>query len=139
MKTYSTMHVVKSEDLNHHGTLFAARGAAWIVEAGLVAAALEHGNMDEVVMRNICNMAFTKPVEKGTMLNFESRIVKTGTTSITVYVQAVNAMTKEKYIESFIVYVTVASGMGGKKPHGIVLDETTDEEELLLRERAAAL
>lgn len=33
MKKYYTTHLVKSEDLNHHGTLFAARTASWFVEA----------------------------------------------------------------------------------------------------------
>ena len=39
MKIYETLHLVKGEDLNHHGTLFAARAAAWLVEAGFAAAA----------------------------------------------------------------------------------------------------
>lgn len=33
MKKYYTTHLVKSEDLNHHGTLFAARMASRFVEA----------------------------------------------------------------------------------------------------------
>ena len=32
-------HLVKGEDLNHHRTLFAGRGAEWLVEAGFIAAA----------------------------------------------------------------------------------------------------
>lgn len=139
MIVYTNVHLVKSEDLNHHDTLFAARGCAWIVEAGLTAAACEHGNLDEVVMRTVSNLSFSKPVPKGTMLSFESRVVQVGTSSITVYVRGVNAITGEQYIEAFIVYVTVHSDMSGKKAHGIILDETTDEEELLLRKRAAQL
>ena len=34
-----TSRLVKSEDLNHHGTLFAGRTAEWFVEAGFVSAA----------------------------------------------------------------------------------------------------
>lgn len=33
MRKYYTTHLVKSEDLNHHGTLFAARMASRFVEA----------------------------------------------------------------------------------------------------------
>lgn len=139
MKNYSTVHLVKSEDLNHHGTLFAARAAAWFVEAGLTPAVVEHGNMDEVVMRNIQNMSFVKPVLKGTMLTLESKIVAAGTTSLTTVVVGKNALSGEQYFEGYITYVTVNSGLGGKKPHGIVLDETEDEEELRQRETAAKL
>ncbi|MDP2989667.1 MAG: hypothetical protein Q8O57_03775 [Kiritimatiellota bacterium] len=37
--TYVTNHLVKSEDLNHHGTLYAGRTAEWFVESGFIAAA----------------------------------------------------------------------------------------------------
>ena len=40
MQPVLTHHFVKSEDLNHHGTLFAGRTAEWFVEAGLMAAAV---------------------------------------------------------------------------------------------------
>ncbi|MEL7655970.1 MAG: acyl-CoA thioesterase, partial [Bacillota bacterium] len=43
MKYYQISHLVKSEDLNHHGTLFAGRSAEWLVEAAFVAAASQHG------------------------------------------------------------------------------------------------
>ena len=33
MKEYKISHLIKSEDLNHHGTLFAGRTAEWLVEA----------------------------------------------------------------------------------------------------------
>ena len=32
------MHLVRSEDLNHHGTLFAGQMAKWLVEAGVITA-----------------------------------------------------------------------------------------------------
>ena len=42
MKKYYATHLVKSEDLNHHGTLFAARTASWFVESAFIAAACEY-------------------------------------------------------------------------------------------------
>ena len=39
IQALSIYHLVKSEDLNHHRTLFAGRGAEWLVEAGFIAAA----------------------------------------------------------------------------------------------------
>jgi len=38
-QTFHYDRLVKSEDLNHHGTLFAGRSAEWFVEAGFIAAA----------------------------------------------------------------------------------------------------
>ncbi len=139
MKKYETIHLVKSEDLNHHGTLFAARGAAWLVEAGFAAAACEYGSTDEVVMRNLQNMSFYKPVQKGAALCLESRVVYAGTTSLVVSVLARNAMTREPYFDGYITYVTVEAGIGKKKAHGLKLDETTDEEEMELRKMAEQL
>lgn len=129
MEKYTMPFLVKSEDLNHHGTLFAARAASWFVEAGLLAAVKTHGNLNEIVMRNILDMSFTKPVQNGTMLEFQARVVYAGSTSLVAGIVAKNACTGEKYMEGYIAYVTVESGMGGKKPHGITLDEAADDEE----------
>lgn len=136
MRTYETMHLVKNEDLNHHGTLFAARAAAWVVEAGFAAAACEHGSTDEVVMRNLQNMSFQKPVQKGTALRFISRVVYTGTTSLMVAVAAKDAMSGEQFIEGYITFVTIEAVTGRKMAHSLVLDDTKEEEELQLRKRA---
>ena len=38
METLTIHHLVKGEDLNHHRTLYAGRGAEWLVEAGFIAA-----------------------------------------------------------------------------------------------------
>ena len=38
IKPYTTYRLIKSEDLNHHGTLFAGRSAEWFVESGFIAA-----------------------------------------------------------------------------------------------------
>lgn len=139
MKIYETLQLVKSEDLNHHGTLFAARAAAWLIEAGFTTAACEHGDTDEIVLRNLQSMSFAKPVQKGTVVRFASRVVAAGNTSLTVAVTAKNALTEEQAIEGFITFVTIDKTTVGKKPHNIVLDEAVDEEERLLREKAQRL
>ncbi len=59
--TYNIHHLVKSEDLNHHGTLFAGRCAEWFVEAGFIAAAsLTHP--ENIVCSKIHGMVFSRPV-----------------------------------------------------------------------------
>ena len=144
MKVYETLHLVKGEDLNHHGTLFAARAAAWLVEAGFAAAACEHGDTNEIVLRNLQNMSFSKPVKKGTVVRFESRVVYAGSTSLMVAVTAKDAMTEEQAIEGFITFVTIDKETGKKKQHSVMLDEVVPdeaagEEEQKLREKALQL
>ena len=41
-------HLVRPEDLNHHGTLFAGQTAKWLVEAGVIAAARLTGKAEDV-------------------------------------------------------------------------------------------
>lgn len=139
MKQHETLHLVKQEDLNHHGTLFAARAASWVVESGFTTAALERGNTDDIVLRNLQNMSFFKPIQPGTLVKFTGRVVHTGSSSMMVAVTAKNAMTGEAAIEAFITFVTIDKEKGGKKPHGIVLDEAVDAEESALREKAQQL
>ena len=99
MKKYGTSHLVAGADLNHHGTLFAARAAAWFVEAAFVAASCTYGK-NEIVCLNIQNMSFKRPVKPGTILNFEARVVLTGKTSFIVAVSASDAFSEEKVIET---------------------------------------
>lgn len=139
MKEYETLHLVKEEDLNHHGTLFAARAAAWLVEAGFATAACEHGNTDEVVMRNLQNMSFSKSIKRGTVVKFAGRVVYAGSTSLIVAVTAKDALTGEQAIEGYITFVTIDKDTGKKMPHKVVLDEASNEEERQLRAKVKRL
>lgn len=135
MKVYETSHLVKGEDLNHHGTLFAARAAAWLVEAAFAAAGCAYGK-NELVCRNLHQMSFTKPVQPGTILKFSSRVAAAGKTSFMVAVTAADAFSGQQAFEGMITFVTVDEQTGKKKEHGIVLDEAADEEEQRIREAA---
>lgn len=136
MKVYETLHLVKGEDLNHHGTLFAARAAAWLVEAAFAAAACTCQDASEIVCRNLHHMSFSRPVRKGSVVRIVSRIVYTGKSSLMAAVEFEDAMSGEKAVEGFVTFVTVEEETGQKKEHGIVLDEAQDEREKALRERA---
>lgn len=136
MKVYETHHLVKGEDLNHHGTLYAARAAAWFVEAAFAAVACTQGSAEGIVCRNLHNMSFSKPVSKGSVVDISSRVVYVGETSLMVAVEVVDAMSGEKAVDGFVTFVTIEQGSGRKKAHGIVLDEPQDEAESKLRRRA---
>ncbi len=139
MRKYDSIHLVKSEDLNHHGTLFAARTASWFVESAFAAAAATHKNSSEVLCRNIHGMSFSIPVSLGDVICFSSRVVRTGNTSITVNVRVSSALSGTKQVSGFITFVTIDHETGKARRHGITLDDTNDEEELLDRAEANRL
>jgi len=139
LKYYKISHLVKSEDLNHHGTLFAGRSAEWLVEAAFVAAAASHGKPQNVLCVNIHGFTFKKPVQKGDIITFYSKVAKAGNTSITVYVKAVSEITAATHVDGFLTFVCVEPETEIKIRHGIVIDEPADEEERQIRQRAAKL
>ncbi|MBQ7174759.1 MAG: acyl-CoA thioesterase [Lachnospiraceae bacterium] len=133
-QTLVTNRFVKSEDLNHHGTLFAGRSAEWFIEAGLMAVS---GILpaDNIVCVKLNEMSFTTPVNLGDIARFEATPVYAGKSSIITY----NAVYvgEKKLIEGFITYVNIDAN-GKAQPHGITLTAETEEEKLL-QERAAKL
>lgn len=139
MKYYQISHLVKSEDLNHHGTLFAGRSAEWLVEAAFVAAASQHGRPQDVLCVNIHGFTFSKPVEKGDVVTFYSSVARVGTTSITVYVKVMSEILGTTHVDGFLTFVCVEPDTKRKRAHGIVMDEPKDEEEASVRQRADQL
>lgn len=138
MRQYETLHLVAGEDLNHHGTLFAARAAGWFVEAAFTAAACAYGK-NEIVCRNLNSMSFKRPVQPGTVLKFLTRIVYTGKSSFIVDVSAVDALNGEEAIEGMVTFVTVDEKTGKKTEHQIMLDEPEDDKERERRKAAEKL
>ena len=132
IETITTWHLVKGEDLNHHGTLYAGRGTEWMVEAGFIAASLAAGDEHVVCMR-INSLLFRKAVPKGEMVAFESGVVHTGRTSLTVYVKVINGRTREFVVDGFFTYVRV-NAEGRAIPHGIVIEPSNDAERKLYDE-----
>lgn len=139
MKQYETLRLVKTEDLNHHGTLFAARAAAWFVETAFTAAGCVCGGSEGIVCRNLHTMSFQKPVQNGTILRFLARVTATGSSSFLVMVRAEDATDGVVYIEGAVTFVTIEQESGKKRVHHITLDDTTDEEELRQRREAVRI
>jgi acyl-CoA hydrolase len=139
MKYYQISHLIKSEDLNHHGTLFAGRSAEWLVESAFVAAASQHGRPQDIVCVNIHGFTFKRPVRKGDIITYFSKVAKVGTTSITVYVKVMSEIHKTTHVDGFLTFVCVDPESETKRPHSIVIDEPADEEEKEVRDRANRL
>lgn len=131
---YTSMHLVKGEDLNHHGTLFAGRTAEWFVESGFISAA-SATKPENIVCLKIHGMTFTRPIRKGELVSFTSRIVMTGETKLVSYIE-VKASGKLA-VRGFITFVHV--DLEGKSlPHGLNFVPQT-EEEIALNKEAQAL
>ena len=129
-QVHSIYHLVKSEDLNHHGTLYAGRTAEWFVDAGFIAAALLT-KPENIVCLKIHGMSFTAPVKKGEIVKFDSRIVYAGKTSLVAYISINN--TQGTILKGFITFVHV--DLNGKStPHGIAINPLTPEDQELYQQ-----
>jgi acyl-CoA hydrolase len=128
-------HLIKSEDLNHHGTLFAGRSAEWFVESGFVAAATL-ARPENIVCLKIHGMMFKSPVSLGDIVRFDSKIILTGRSRIIVYVD-VTKKDGSQVCDGFITFVHVDKD-GKAVPHGIEIEAVTPEDQAL-QEQAKAL
>ena len=128
--------LVKSEDLNHHGTLFAGRSAEWFVEAGFIAAASVLPSQNIVCLK-IHGLTFTQPIQAGEIARFESKIVHTGRSSLVVSIQLKIQNHDEPVLTGFITFVNINEG-GKAEPHGLEL-ELISAEDILLNQQAREL
>lgn len=119
-------HLIKSEDLNHHNTLYAGRTAEWFVETGFVAAA-SLIPPESVVCMKIHGMEFMHPVHVGEIANFEGQVVFAGRSSLITHI---NMQVRDQMIvEGFITFIHVDAD-GNPLPHGIVIEPATPEEQM---------
>ncbi|MBN2688922.1 MAG: acyl-CoA thioesterase [Deltaproteobacteria bacterium] len=136
IETFVTNRMVKGEDLNHHGTLFAGRTAQWFVEAGFIAAA-NLTSPESTLCLKIHGMLFKKPVNMGSVIRFESKVVHAGRTSLVTHVRLFFSQNDEFLLEGFITFIHVGEN-GRPKPHKITI-EAVDPEDVELQNQAKAL
>lgn len=121
-QVYYYHRLVKSEDLNHHRTLFAGRCAEWFVEAGFIAVASVL-SPHHVVCLKIHGLTFTRPVRSGSIVRFESKIVETGNTSLKVSVALFLQTLDAPIVTGYITFIHV-NDEGQPEPHGLTLDQS---------------
>lgn len=131
-----SMRLIKSEDLNHHGTLFAGRTAEWFVEAGFVAAA-NLLNPKNVVCLQIHGMYFSAPAHPGEVLKFTSKIVLTGSSSLMAYVTVSKMNDDRSLVNGFVTYIHVDENTR-PVPHNIEIVPETEEDIRLYEEAVRA-
>jgi acyl-CoA thioesterase YciA len=99
------------QDANVVGTLFGGQMVSWMDIAAAKAAFrfLKGTEADVAVTRAIDSIEFTKPVYVGNWVNFESRIIKTGNSSIVIQVDAYKENHKEEKILACTAIFTMVS------------------------------
>lgn len=138
MRTIVSTHLIKSEDLNHHGTLYAGRMAEWFVEGAFIAAARLYGNPENIVCAKMHGLRFNGPATKGDTIELDTRVVYTGNTSLTVYGRVTKNDGEKVLVDGFVTFVCVDHD-GRKMPHHLTLDAPLDEEDSRLRAIAKEL
>lgn len=138
MEIVKISRLVKSEDLNHHGTLFAGRGAEWFVEACFICGAKITKKPENIVCVNIHGLTFKTPGDKGDIINLETRLAKVGRTSFVIYGKMTKNDSTDILSDGFITFVFVDEN-NKTIPHGIVLEDPIDDEDVRIRELVANL
>ncbi len=133
---FSTHRLIKSEDLNHHGTLFAGRTAEWFVESGFIGIS-SYLNPKNIVCLKVHGMEFKHPVKGGETICFNSKLAFVGKTSLIVHVEVTHNKDNQHLVEGFISFVYVDENTKST-PHGIEL-ELINTEDKLLYEKALML
>ena len=130
---HTTNHLVKGEDLNHHGTLFAGRCAEWTVESGFIAVAYEL-QPQNVVCLTLHGIEFLHPVRAGHIITFTSQIVRTGRSTVTVYVEVRDCREPSIMVaRGFITFCYVDEDTKAM-PHRLEYTPSTPEEVELNRQ-----
>ena len=105
-----------------------------MVEAGFIAAS-SLLPAEYVLCLKIHGMVFSRPVNPGEVVKFESRIVLTGRSRLVAYIQATTK--DEPTVDGFITFVYI-DDEGKSRPHGITIEAET-EEEIEIQKRASML
>lgn len=134
---YTTNHLVKSEDLNHHGTLFAGRCAEWTVEMGFIAVAHEL-SPTRIVCLNLHGIEFKHPIKAGHIVTFTGQIVRTGRSTITVFVEMRDGRDKAIVAARGFISFCYVDEQTRSMPHGLVF-EAKDDYERQLHEEATEI
>jgi acyl-CoA hydrolase len=112
--------LIKPEDLNHHGTLFAGRMAEWLVETSFIAATRLVGKPEDVVCTRIRDMTFKQPLRSGQIIELCARVVRLGRRSITVQGEVRVAAKARPAVTMTTTFVTVDRD-GRPYAHGLTL------------------
>ncbi len=125
--------LVRPENLNHHGTLFAGVTSMWFVEAAFIEASRVYGDPSRIVCIKVHGMKFIRPGNNGDILQIESVLAHVGKTSLSIYTKIYKRVSGEQIVDGFVTFVTVDE-KGKSMPHGIKYKPSGEEEQKLWNE-----
>lgn len=123
--------LVRPENLNHHGTLFAGVTSMWFVEGAFIEASRVYGDPSKIVCIKVHGMKFIRPGNNGDILQIDSVLAHVGKTSLTIYTKIFKRVSGEQIVDGFVTFVTVDEN-GKSMPHGINYQKPADGEKLKL-------
>ena len=135
LKETNISHLIKPEDLQHHGTLFAGQMAKWFVEACFVAANRLVMKPEDIVCVQIHGLHFIKPARNGDIIDIHSRVAYVGKSSVTVNADVFINEDDTPAVSGMVTYVTVDKE-GRPYSHGFTLPEEYIDENHEIYHRA---
>ena len=101
-------HLVLPEELNHHGTLFGGAAMALADKSAFIAATIQYpkGNF---VTKTVGAFDFTTPARAGDILEVSVEKMTKGTSSLTIQLVCVNAISRKQVFSNTIVMVNVGA------------------------------
>ena len=106
---FSKYFVVRPLDLNHAGTLFGGVMMSLADEMAFVAASLTYPGCT-FVTKVFHEFDFLSGAVEGEIVEIESEVLKTGRSSVTIGIHAVNAVTKREIFRTEAVLVNAREG-----------------------------
>ena len=82
-----TTYFCKSSQVGYHGNLFGGKMLAWLDEAGAAYAA-QCCDTPRMVTKHISAVTFEKPVRSGQLIKIYGEVLRVGSTSITIRLEA---------------------------------------------------
>lgn len=101
--------LIRSEFLNHYGTLFGGYMMQWADDMAYNAASLAFPGAN-FVTKLFGQFDFTSPVRGGDIIKIYSQVESVGTSSCRIKVWALNARTQADVFRTFAVMVNVLEG-----------------------------
>jgi acyl-CoA hydrolase len=135
LKETRTTRLVKGQDLNHHGTLFAGRMAEWFTESCFLAASRFLGKPEDLVCVKIHGLSFSKPAYPGDTIEIVSMPARAGTKSIMVGADVFINDEERPTVRGFATFVAV-NAEGRSYAHGLSLPQAWIEAHSELCEEA---
>lgn len=119
---FHTRKWVKPEDLNPNGTLFGGRLLEWIDEEAALYAIIQLEN-PRVVTKFMSEINFRASAKKGDIIEIGLDVINFGTTSMTLYCEVRNKMTRETIITIEKIIMVSVDYKGKPCAHGKTMVE----------------